>query len=409
MLRNEFDLKRQLRAVFYGRMSTDKQNPRSPDQQFTTIEETMNRVGANWSVVATYRDSGISGRYTRKRPQFQKMLRDLKSGAVRADLILVDTFERLSRSQESAALRARLSRMGVLVLTADSNFADPTSTSGQALAMVESVRASEEGRIKAHNVLRGKKDCVRLKFWPGGPVPMGYRLRSVMTVMNGVQEVAGRALEPDPETRWIIEEVFRLADEHGWGGSRLARHLNADDRIDDAYKPFHGPTVSDWLDNEIYTGTLVWGKNCTGIVDDVRVVQSLPEAEWERIDEFCEPIVPRDVWDRIQAVRRSRRRPRKTPNDNAQAGDSVVPTAAGVALKYPLSGLVRCAECGLAMVASGTAPYITKSGESRRYVAYVCPGFADGVCENSRRIPEHWLRETVMRLIRERLFFGESA
>ena len=48
--------------------------------------------------------------------------------------------------------------------------------------------------------------------------------------------------------------------------------------------------------------------------------------------------------------------------------------------------------------------YITEAGEERSYTAYVCPGYIAGICPNSKRVPEEWLREVVVAKIRERLF-----
>jgi hypothetical protein len=58
-------------------MSDPKQNKRSPDQQFATIEETITRCGHPWRHVRDYRDDGVSGRYLRKRPGLQRLLRDV--------------------------------------------------------------------------------------------------------------------------------------------------------------------------------------------------------------------------------------------------------------------------------------------------------------------------------------------
>src|SRR3954447_22174464 len=100
-------------------MSDPKQNRRSPDQQFATIDETMARCGYPWVCVATYRDDGISGRYLRKRPGLQKLLRDIEASLIRVDLIVVDTLERLGRAEEIAELRRKLLvDYGVLIVAA---------------------------------------------------------------------------------------------------------------------------------------------------------------------------------------------------------------------------------------------------------------------------------------------------
>ena len=167
-----FDPSQPYRVVFYGRMSSSGQNKRSPDQQFVTIDETIKRNGYPWQCIKTYRDDGISGRYVKKRPGLQRMLREIEVGLIAVDLIVVDTFERLGRAEEIAELRRTLKvSHGVLVVAADNNFADPTGVVGKAVGMVESIRATEDTRIKRHNVIRGKRDAARQGRWPGGPPP----------------------------------------------------------------------------------------------------------------------------------------------------------------------------------------------------------------------------------------------
>ena len=85
-------------------------------------------------------------------------------------------------------------------------------------------------------------------------------------------------------------------------------------------------------------------------------------------------------------------------------GKLIEPPAPGVSVKFLLSGLVFCSECGLRMRPSSSPEYITKSGEAVRYVSYVCPGYLAGYCENSKTVPEQWLREVVVAKIRQRLF-----
>jgi site-specific DNA recombinase len=404
MLKNTFDPRRPHRYVRYGRMSTDRQNERSPEQQFDTIDATIRRSGHPWIHVGDYRDDGVSGRLERKRIGYQEMLRDVRGGALGVDLILVDTAERFGRTDELTSIRRDLyNRHGVLVLTADSGFADPTTTQGRALAFVETMRATEDGRIKAHNVLRGKRDAARLKHWPGGPPPFGYKLSSVLAERQGRQEVDHCVLVPDPATSWIIARLFELAMSTGWGTQRLAKELNADPEIPGEHKPVYPDTVGYWLRNPIYYGELLWEAHSTGIVDDTRVVRPNPEEDVLRIPGFCEPLVPRETWDAVAELRRIRsehhsRSRRRHPGDDAK---QIRPVAPGLALKYLLSGLVRCGLCGRSMRATSSGG---RHSAAARPSYYACPGAGAGVCPNRTYLREDTLRRATVARLRERLF-----
>jgi DNA invertase Pin-like site-specific DNA recombinase len=411
MLRPKFDPQRPHRYVRYGRMSSDQQNPRSPEQQFDTIDRLVKGLGRPWVHVRDYRDDGVSGRYVSKRSGLQEMLQEIRSGRLAVDLILVDTFERFGRAEELAGVRQELyTRDGVLILTADSQFADPTTVQGRALALVESIRSTEDTRVKAHNVLRGKRDAARQKQWPGGPTPFGYKLQSVLCERGGRQEVSHCILVPDPETSWIVQLLFRLAGEKGWGISRLAKFLNDNMDISERFKPFHPTTIGYWLDNPIYYGELLWEQHATGVVNDQRVIERNPEEDMLRVPDFCAPLVTREVWEAVASIREERgRRFREARKRRTDASDKqLTAPVPGLALKYLLTGLVRCGHCDRSMTPSSSGVYVTAAGESRRYVTYVCPGRLAGVCPNDRRVPEPWLRETVMELIRRRLFSPEE-
>jgi site-specific DNA recombinase len=409
MLKRNFD--HQLPHVYlrYGRMSSDDQNPRSPEQQFDTVEMIRQRLHYPWRHVTDYRDDGISGRYMQKRLGFQTMLNDIRSGAVRVDLILVDTFERFGRADATAAIRQELcNRYGVLLLTADSNFADPTTTSGKALAVLESFRSTEDSRIKAHLVSRGKRDAARQKHWPGGPPPFGLRLESILIDRNGRQEVDHCILVPEPETAWILQHAYQRALETGWGQDRLAKDLNDNPQIPDKFKPFHPSTVGRWMnkDSTIYYGELTYERDATDVIDEHRVIERNSDDEMVRVPNFCEALVSRETWDavrRLKEIRGARIRAGRERR-RGQGDKQIDPLIAGIALKYLLSGLVRCGHCGRSMNPSSSGEYTTKDGQTKRYVSYVCPLSHSGVCDNRIKVPEQWLREAVIGKLRERLF-----
>ena len=406
MIERHFDPTKPYCFVRYGRMSDPKQNKRSPDQQFATIDETIARNRYPWNCIKTYRDDGVSGRYVKKRPGLQEMIRDIAVGLTKPDLIAVDTYERFGRAEELEVLRQKLrTDFGVLIVTADTNFSDPTGIVGKAVGMMESARSTEDTRVKSHNVLRGKKDAVRLKRWPGGPPPLGFRLNPMIDDTAKKPKVYS-TLEPNPENQWLVPRIFKKADETGWGRTRLASWFNSDPEIPEQYKPISEFTIGYILANEIYIGNLVWNKHSTDVVNDARVIERNSEKEFERVSGFCEPLVEIEVFQRVQALKQARsaaaaaaRAAQGRPSDEKL----IEPVSRGLVLNHLLTGLVRCGHCGSCMrpvPSSGKG----KAGQRYHYLYYACPRHGVGACENGQYVSEAPLRDAVISRLRSQLF-----
>src|SRR4051812_31979696 len=164
------------------------------------------------------------------------MLREIELEIVQPKLIVTDTIERFGRNEEVHEIRRKLfDTHGVLVVTANTNFADPTGMLGKTMGLVDNIRATEDGRTKAHNVVRGKKHAVDNGRWPGGPPPLGFELRKVLdpSVARGYYSVA----EPCPEVLVHVAALFLRADESGHGTTRLANWWNANPAVPAGLKP----------------------------------------------------------------------------------------------------------------------------------------------------------------------------
>ena len=400
MLTRKYDPSLPYRYLRYGRMSSERQNPRSPDQQFDTVEALRTRLGHPWVQVKTYRDNGISDRYLKKRTGFQAMLHDIEVGLVKADLILVDTLERLGRADEIAELRRKLfTDHGILVVTADSGFADPTGAAGKALGFVENIRSTEDGRVKAHNVIRGKQDAAKLKRWPGGPAPFGFKLKAVVDESTAPPRVHC-VLDPIPDRLALVRLAFARAADTGHGALRMAQWWNACPDVPAEFKPTSPFTMGYVLSNPIYTGTLVWGVNCTGVVNDTRVVEPNPDGPLE-VKDFCAPAVFDRVRD-LHAARSARTLALRAARAAGPAG-LIAPQGRGLTLKYLLTGLVRCGRCRSSM-RPNSSRHTTKTGRTYAYTHYACPRAGAGGCANGRYVREDHLREAVVGRLRARLF-----
>jgi len=325
---------------------------------------------------------------------------------VRADLLLVDTFERFGRNDETDALRRELhNNNGILILTADTGFSDPTTPQGEIFSLMEGFRARDDNRVKAHNVLRGKRDTVRKKHWPGGPIPRGLKLERYYKTERGLQVRDYSLVVHDPETGWIMKALFGRAHETLERGLRLARWFNDNPEIPDYLKPVSEHTVEGWLGNELFKGVMVFCAVSTGVVNDRRVLQRNSEESILRVEGFCEPLIEPAVWNAINSVKVARSETREAAAAAQSDGKLIVPLQGGIAIKNVLSGLVRCGCCGLSMVPSTSPLYESKkTGESKRYVNYKCPRAGSGGCTNTTTVPEGWLRETVLRALTARLF-----
>ena len=351
MLERNYDPKLPYRYVRYGRMSSDRQNKRSPEQQFDTIDETIKRLGYPWIPVQTYRDDGVSGQYVKRRLGFQGMLRDIETGVVVGDLIAVDTLERLGRAEEIAFIRHKLFvNHGVLVVAADNNYADPTGVVGKAVGVIEQIRSTENTRISGHNVKRGKKDAVRRNRWPGGDASFGFELLRHMDETVRPPQVYS-TLVPEPRAAGVLQLLFQRAAETGHGTTRLAKWWNGCPDIPEEFKPISPSTIGYRLWNPICIGTLLWGVNQTGVVNDMRVVERNPNGP-EVIPGFCDPIIDPELFRQVEKlceVRSQHAQARKKKNKSAAPEKLIAPQSRGMSLKYALSGIVRCGCCRSSM------------------------------------------------------------
>ena len=122
----------------------------------------------------------------------------------------------------------------------------------------------------------------------------------------------------DEEAAAVVREVFTLFSQ-GYGKTAIARMLN-DRGIPNPteYKRLHGlrykqPTrkknstlwkyfaISDMLTNEIYIGNMVQGKYGS-VSYKTKQNKPRPKEEWYRVEGTHEPIIDRELWDKVQSM-----------------------------------------------------------------------------------------------------------
>ncbi len=220
--------------------------------------------------------------------------------------------------------------------------------------------------------------------------------------MGGRQEKDGSILVEDADWSWIVNLLFERAADTGEGQTRLANFYNTNLDIPEQLKPLSGSSIGVMLDNELYIGSFHFPKQCTDIVNDMFVKERNDSSEILVIDDFCTPIVPRELWDRVHAIRAVRREVVLESRRNGSDVEKLIrPLSPGISIRHLLAGLARCGHCGAAMRAGGPSARQDPSG---RYVYFRCPRNLDGICSNAQSIPVKWLNGVVATLVKESLF-----
>ena len=210
----------------------------------------------------------------------------------------------------------------------------------------------------------------------------------------------GYKKSPDDPKQWIIDEpaakvvryIFRLCLE-GLGVTKIARRLEAEqiltptayynsigrksrNKVIDPYR-WSSNSVDHILENMQYTGCTVNFKSST-VSFKVHKTVYHPEDDWVIIPNTQEAIIDMDTWERVQEVKKPRRR-------NTATGRQSI-----------FSGLMYCGDCGSKLY-FGAAKSIKEHQEFFRCASYK---------ENRGSCSIHYIRNVVLekmvlKLIRE--------
>ena len=325
------------RVALYARYPSDQQREASIDDQFRVCREYAEREG--WKIVATYKDSAISGDSVILRPGVQTVLADAQCG--KFDLVVAEALDRMSRDQADVATlfkHLRFAGVGIVTLAEGGITELHVGLKGTMNALFLKDLAA-----KTHRGLRGRVEQGK----SGGGLCYGYDV--VKRTDDKGEPIRGeRRINKDE-----AETVRRIFKEFAAGVSprTLARRLNA--------KRIPGPSGALWTDstlrghakrgtgiinNELYIGRLVW--NRLRYIKDPstgkRVSRINPPEDWVTIEVPELRIVDDGLW---QAAK-------DRQNELSIKYANSIEAAHANRLKRThrprslLSGLLECGSCG---------------------------------------------------------------
>lgn len=278
-----------------------------------------------------YCDDGCSGTNF-DRPSFKKMLSDIDEGKI--NLVIVKDLSRFGRNYVEAGMYVqRFTDSNIRFIAADDNY-DSLVNSDDLLFPIKNVVNEMYARDVSKKTKAAKKAKARDGQFIGSKAPFGYKIDPNDRHHLIVDEPAAQ----------VVKRIFRLASE-GVGYNKMAKifreekvltpiayfNLNNPDYFKSDYwrKEFdwHVTSIRAILNNEVYLGKLVYGKQRNKSMKSKEKVRNTKE-DWIVVENCHEPIITQELWDTVHKILNAKHRP-------AKAGEVQM-----------FAGLLYCSDCG---------------------------------------------------------------
>lgn len=278
-----------------------------------------------------YCNDGCSGTNF-DRPSFKKMLSDIDEGKI--NLVIVKDLSRFGRNYVEAGMYVqRFTDSNIRFIAADDNY-DSLVNSDDLLFPIKNVVNEMYARDVSKKTKAAKKAKARDGQFIGSKAPFGYKIDPNDRHHLIVDEPAAQ----------VVKRIFRLASE-GVGYNKMAKifreekvltpiayfNLNNPDYFKSDYwrKEFdwHVTSIRAILNNEVYLGKLVYGKQRNKSMKSKEKVRN-PKEDWIVVENCHEPIITQELWDTVHKILNAKHRP-------AKAGEVQM-----------FAGLLYCSDCG---------------------------------------------------------------
>ena len=289
-------------AWAYLRDSGGENQDRSVSRQLGQVRAYCAKYGI--TLVRTYQDEARSGTSTAGRDNFHRMIANAQRGE-RPDLILLWSFSRFARNVEDAQYyKATLRKLGIRIHSLTDPI--PEGHFGPVIEILIDIANEDKSRQTSVDTKDGLRAIVQQGAMPGVP-PVGITREPIETInpRNGETRINHRWL-PDPDKKAAVRKAFEMLV--------AGRSLSEIRKETGLYKTIN--SYSTFFRRPIYKGVLQFS--------------DLPP-----IENYCDPIVDAETWQRAQTILDARTQNRHTKNTRTHPRSH-----------YLLTGLLVCARCG---------------------------------------------------------------
>lgn len=351
-------------VAIYSRLSEEDRNKQNEYDDSRSIQNQKSMLisyamSQGWDIYNIYSDDDYKGS-DRNRPAFRQLMKDAEEQ--KFNIVLCKSQARFTRELElvEKIIHGQFVEWGIRFV----GYADNADT-----AIAGNKKARQINGLVNEWYLEDLSDNIKT-------VLTDHRKKGLHI---GSFALYGYKKDPEQKGHLIIDEeaaqVVRLVFElyaSGMGRTSIARYLNEQGIPNPTeYKRQHGMrykgtttkygtmwkyfSIGDMLKNEMYIGNMVQGKYHNPTYKS-RHSKPVPKEQWIVVEGTHEPIIDKELWDKVQKMLAARAKPMCNGEVSMWAGKT------------------RCMYCGYALVSSKNREFRYLQCSSRHFDKISCKG-----------------------------------
>lgn len=300
----------------------------------------------HYKVYKTFCDAGISGKDIKHRPAMTQLLEEAIEK--KFNMLISWKINRISRRLGDAIkIIDLLEKNGIKYCSYSEPFETATPAGRMQFQMMALIGEFERNTI-AENVKMGMLAKARLGEWCGGIAPLGYDWQVMEGYENSVRKKSKLVInEKEAEiVRSVYEEYAS-----GKGYKAIVNRLNKSGCKSKMGNYFGVAQLRSILTNPVYIGKVRynvrrdWAEKRRSNINPTPIV----------CDGIHEAIIDEELFNKVQYMIEQKNGKPSRIHDG----------------EYPLTGILKCPECGAGMVISSTTNRL-KDGTKKRLMYYAC-------------------------------------
>lgn len=325
--RSQQAVRRQLRVAAYCRVSTEEEEQQSSYEAQCTYYTDKIMTNPEWTMAGIFADEGITGTSTRKREDFNRMIRKCRQKKI--DLILTKSISRFARNTlDSLKYIRALKELGIGIIFEKENINTLEMDTELIITFMSAFAQSESESISA-NVRWGKRQAMK-----EGKTSVNFKkLYGYFLDSEGNPQV-------DSDKAEVIRSIFNRYLQ-GASLRMIRQELEAAGIPNPAGSEKWGiDQIRNILSNEKYCGDVLMQKTFIQDCISKKVVKNTGQLPMYLIQNNHPAVISRDVYQAVQAEKARRSASTSPSKKTSSTGRTCY------ASKFALSERLVCGECG---------------------------------------------------------------